>query len=379
MQDLIKNFCELSSFLANTYETECGYFTTDREKYTFVYDQGLNLAALTEGAPLIKGGLLEKCMKEGREVVGTVARNVYGKRLKLYARPIFDENGQVVGSYGVAVHKLHRVARAFEDLAKPLAEAFPEGAMLTVSDLEKIAYRQSSSKFDIPGLQVGTLLKEDGIAKECIRAQKPVMKDIDASVYGVATRGICVPLFDPDDKMIVGTFGIYLPRTLAFSLQELASKLNTSIQEIAAVMEEVAASAGEISSNEGQLSERVKEVVEISAEINEVLDFIKNVADQTKMLGLNAAIEAARAGEYGRGFGVVADEIRKLSDQSKETADRIRKLTREIEAKLQVVNQAAEGTLKQSQEQAAATEEVTASVMEMSRMAEQLAEVAKNL
>jgi len=379
MQDLIKNFCELSSFLANTYETECGYFTTDREKYTFVYDQGLNLAALTEGAPLIKGGLLEKCMKEGREVVGTVARNVYGKRLKLYARPIFDENGQVVGSYGVAVHKLHRVARAFEDLAKPLAEAFPEGAMLTVSDLEKIAYRQSSSKFDIPGLQVGTLLKEDGIAKECIRAQKPVMKDIDASVYGVATRGILVPLFDPDDKMIVGTFGIYLPRTLAFSLQELASKLNTSIQEIAAVMEEVAASAGEISSNEGQLSERVKEVVEISAEINEVLDFIKNVADQTKMLGLNAAIEAARAGEYGRGFGVVADEIRKLSDQSKETADRIRKLTREIESKLQVVNQAAEGTLKQSQEQAAATEEVTASVMEMSRMAEQLAEVAKNL
>lgn len=378
MQQLVKDFCTLAEFLVNTYETECAYFTTDKEKYTFIQDRGLNLADLRVGAPLIKGGLIEECLREQKEVVGTVPRNVYGKRLKLYARPII-EGGEVVGTYGVMVHKLHRVARAFEDFAAPLAEAFPEGAVLAVTDLEKVACKQASKKFDVPGVQVGTILKEDGIAKECIRAEKGIVKDIDASVYGVATRGISVPLFDPDDKMIVGTLGIYLPRTLAQNLQELAAKLNTSIQEIAAVMEEVAASAGEISSNEGVLAERVKEVVDISAEINEVLDFIKNVADQTKMLGLNAAIEAARAGEYGRGFGVVADEIRKLSDQSKETADRIRKLTREIESKLQVVSQAAEGTLKQSQEQAAATEEVTASVMEMSRMAEQLAETAKTL
>ena len=72
------------------------------------------------------------------------------------------------------------------------------------------------------------------------------------------------------------------------------------------------------------------------------------------MLGLNAAIEAARAGEHGRGFGVVAEEIRKLSDQSKETAERIRKLTQEIADKIDIISHASEGSLKQGQEQAAA-------------------------
>jgi methyl-accepting chemotaxis protein len=144
-------------------------------------------------------------------------------------------------------------------------------------------------------------------------------------------------------------------------------------------MEEIAVSAGEISVNEGKLSEKVDEVAQLSVEINGILDFIRNVADQTKMLGLNAAIEAARAGEHGRGFGVVAEEIRRLSDQSKETTESIRRLTKEIEEKIHSISLASEGTLKQSQEQAAATEEVTASIMEMARMAERLGEMASSI
>lgn len=57
----------------------------------------------------------------------------------------------------------------------------------------------------------------------------------------------------------------------------------------------------------------------------------ENMADETQMSGLNAAIEAARAGDAGRDFGVVAEEIRKLSDQSKQTAEQIRQLTKTIE------------------------------------------------
>jgi methyl-accepting chemotaxis protein len=173
--------------------------------------------------------------------------------------------------------------------------------------------------------------------------------------------------------------GLYMPRALAHNLVELATRLNASTEEIASVMEEVAASASEISASEGQLVDRVKQVANISMEINKVLDFIKSVADQTKMLGLNAAIEAARAGEHGRGFGVVAEEIRKLSDQSKETADQIRKLLKESNGHIQSVNEASNNTLKQSQEQAAATEEVTASVMEMATLAEKLADTARTL
>lgn len=250
---------------------------------------------------------------------------------------------------------------------------------MAITSLDKIAMRNGSSHFDLPALKVDATLLDNGVSKEAIRKQQVIAKQVDASVYGEALQAISIPLFDPDDKDLVGTLTLFTSRTIAEQLQGLAANISASTQEIASVMEEVAASAGEISTNEGHLSERVREVAAVSTQIGEIIEFIKVVADQTKMLGLNAAIEAARAGEHGRGFGVVADEIRKLSDQSKQTAEQIRKLLMETDSNIKAVQDASEGTLKQSQEQAAATEEVTASVMEMANIAEKLAETSREL
>lgn len=80
------------------------------------------------------------------------------------------------------------------------------------------------------------------------------------------------------------------------------------------------------------LAEQILRLSEQTHQIGSISDLVGDIANQTNMLALNAAVEAARAGDHGKGFGVVAGEIRKLADQSKKSAEKINALVTDIQA-----------------------------------------------
>ncbi|MBP2626511.1 MAG: methyl-accepting chemotaxis sensory transducer [Firmicutes bacterium] len=161
-------------------------------------------------------------------------------------------------------------------------------------------------------------------------------------------------------------------------LKSMADTLNDSLHQVSATMEELAASATDISGNQASLNNEIKNVNEVTGKIDQVMDFIKDIADETRLLGLNAAIEAARAGEAGLGFGVVAQEIRKLSADSKETVGKIKDLTTIIKVSVDKTVHMGGETTSATEQQAAAIEEVTASVQEITSLIEQLNDIAND-
>jgi len=161
-------------------------------------------------------------------------------------------------------------------------------------------------------------------------------------------------------------------------LKAMADTLSDNLHQVSATMEELAASATDISGNQANLNNEIKNVNTVTGKIDEVMEFIKDIADETRLLGLNAAIEAARAGEAGLGFGVVAQEIRKLSADSKETVGKIKDLTTIIKISVDKTVHMGSETTCTIEQQAAAIEEVTASVQEITSLTEQLNDLARD-
>ncbi len=161
--------------------------------------------------------------------------------------------------------------------------------------------------------------------------------------------------------------------TVGKAVQELAAM----IVELGSSSEAVADTAIQTAESQEKADRRLQELQEEIKEIDKMGSIMQEISEQTHLLGLNAAIEAARSGEHGRGFEVVANEVRKLAANSKTALEQIKNRLHSITTMLSQVKKESEQTSLYARTQAASAEELSSFVQMVEKVTNELEQLNK--
>ena len=246
--------------------------------------------------------------------------------------------------------------------------AVPSDLSIAICDLEKFIAYFPGERINLH-IQKGQSLNSEEPLAVALSKDKPLRSDVPADYYGFEFTGTAVPLHDKDNH-VIGGIAIQIRRqselrAIADQISVSLSQANERIIDIAEGSHTLAGVSTELLTSSHKAGEDVENT-------DEILSMIKRVAIQTNLLGLNAAIEAARAGEKGKGFEVVAKEIRKFSKETVTSTQMIREKLVQIQEVTKQMGTSIERVASVGQEQAASIEEISTFVEEIKKMSDKL-------
>lgn len=248
---------------------------------------------------------------------------------------------------------------------------------VAVTDCEKYLLYQPSRDLDLK-IAAGTPLRENTAVYRAVTEGKRHTTQSDESIFGLPYIAMAVPIYNQCQEIIGGAVLIE-STAVQNEMRTMAATLTDSIAVLAGTAGNISAQAQEIAEISRLLVQESQESQRHIHETDQVLSLIRHISSQTNLLGLNAAIEAARVGEEGRGFSVVAEEIRKLAGSSADSIQKVNVIIDSVQMNGQTMHGQTEQIGSAIVQIADAIGQLTGAIQQASSMAARLDGLADNL
>ncbi|MED1205974.1 methyl-accepting chemotaxis protein [Heyndrickxia acidicola] len=252
---------------------------------------------------------------------------------------------------------------------------YPDDACIVVTDTDKVLAYLPGENIDFK-MNVGDPVEkyQGTVAFKALIIGKKLREERNAEAYGIAYVASATPIIDNGET--VGVLNAIVKNDRLNTLRNSASELAAMVEKMSATSDLVTEASNSVAERIGNLAETSEGVQTDVEKIKSIVSFVHEVANQSNLLGLNAAIEAARAGEHGRGFTVVANEVRKLAEKSKDSAKEIEDQLFNIQTAVELLNESVQQITANMVENAASVQELKAAIDHIAKKADSLALIA---
>lgn len=223
----------------------------------------------------------------------------------------------------------------------------------------------------------GDPLPVGSIAYQAVTTGKVVSSVIPPEVFGVPTKALGIPI--KENGKVIGAISMAKSLEKQTTMSNLSKNLSDSLSQITSAINEFSTSIQNMAQFNAMIQENVEKTRKEAENTDDILQFVGNIARQTNLLGLNAAIESSRAGEFGKGFSVVAQEIRKLSNSSNESINQINNILKNIQSSVIHISDKINESNEVFQQQTGTIEEITSAIESLSSTSEVLKNIASKL